>query len=71
MVALRDSGLRELTTDDELVVLRMLCDRRDELSKARAQGLNRMHRLLAELVPGADEEVGGPVPGHAGRGAAP
>jgi transposase len=52
MVALRDSGLRELTTDDELVVLRMLCDRRDELSKARAQGLNRMHRLLAELVPG-------------------
>lgn len=52
MVALRDSGLRELTTDEELVVLRMLCDRRDELSKARAQGLNRMHRLLAELVPG-------------------
>ncbi len=52
MVALRDAGLRELTVDDELVVLRMLCDRRDELSKARAQGLNRMHRLLAELVPG-------------------
>jgi transposase len=52
MVALRDSGLRELTMDDELVVLRMLCDRRDELSKARAQGLNRMHRLLTELVPG-------------------
>jgi transposase len=52
MVALRDSGLRELTVDDELVVLRMLCDRRDELSKARAQGLNRMHRLLTELVPG-------------------
>jgi len=52
MVALRDGGLRELTVDDELVVLRMLCDRRDELSKARAQGLNRMHRLLTELVPG-------------------
>jgi transposase len=52
MVALRDTGLRELTVDDELVVLRMLCDRRDELSKARAQGLNRMHRLLTELVPG-------------------
>ena len=52
MVALRDAGLRELTVDDELVVLRMLCDRRDEFSKARAQGLNRMHRLLAELVPG-------------------
>jgi transposase len=52
MVALRDTGLRELTIDDELVVLRMLCDRRDELSKAKAQGLNRMHRLLTELVPG-------------------
>jgi transposase len=52
MVALRDAGLRELAVDDELVVLRMLCDRRDELSKAKAQGLNRMHRLLADLVPG-------------------
>jgi transposase len=52
MVALRDAGLRELTVDDELVLLRMLCDRRDELSQAKAQGLNRMHRLLTELVPG-------------------
>ena len=52
MVALRDAGLRELSVDDELVVLRMLCDRRDELSQAKAQGLNRMHRLLTELVPG-------------------
>jgi hypothetical protein len=38
MVALRDAGLRELSVDDELVVLRMLCDRRDELSKAKAWG---------------------------------
>jgi hypothetical protein len=52
MVALRDTGLRELSVDDGLVLLRMLCDRRDELSKAGAQGLNRMYRLLAELVPG-------------------
>ena len=28
-----------------LDVLRMPCDRRDELSRARAQALNRMHRL--------------------------
>ena len=34
------------------MVLRLLCDRRDELSQARAQGLNRLHRLMAELVPG-------------------
>jgi transposase len=36
MVALRDKGLRELSFDPELLVLRMLCDRRDELSCARA-----------------------------------
>jgi transposase len=52
MVALRDKGLRELSFDPELLVLRMLCDRRDELSRARAQALNRMHRLFLELMPG-------------------
>jgi hypothetical protein len=34
------------------MVLRMLCDRRDELSRARAQALNRMHRLFLGLLPG-------------------
>ena len=52
MVALRDTGLRELSSDPELMVLRMLCDRRDEISRARAQALNRMHRLFLELLPG-------------------
>src|SRR5450631_3964337 len=52
MVALRDKGLREVSTDPELTVLRMLCDRRDELSRARAQALNRMHRLFLGLLPG-------------------
>src|SRR5215475_1979642 len=52
MVALRDKGLREVRDDPELTVLRLLCDRRDELSRARAQALNRMHRLFLELVPG-------------------
>ena len=52
MVALRDRGLREVSTDPELMVLRMLCDRRDELSRARAQALNRMHRLFPGLLPG-------------------
>jgi transposase len=52
MVALRDRGLREVSNDPELTVLRLLCDRRDELSRARAQALNRMHRLFLELVPG-------------------
>jgi transposase len=52
MVALRDRGLREVSNDPELTMLRLLCDRRDELSRARAQALNRMHRLFLELVPG-------------------
>jgi len=34
------------------MVLRLLCDRRDEISRARAQALNRMHRLFLELLPG-------------------
>jgi len=38
--------------DDELVALRLLVDRRDELSRARTQTINRLHRLLLELVPG-------------------
>lgn len=52
MVALRDKGLREVRTDADLAVLRMLCDRRDELSRARAQALNRLHRLFLDLIPG-------------------
>ncbi len=52
MVALRDKGLREVQVNDELMVLRLLCDRRDELSRARAQALNRLHRLFLELLPG-------------------
>jgi transposase len=52
MVALRDKGLREVHVNDELMVLRLLCDRRDELSRARAQALNRLHRLFLELLPG-------------------
>jgi len=52
LVALRTRGLRELSVDAELVALRLLTDRRDELSRARAQTVNRLHRLLAELIPG-------------------
>jgi transposase len=52
MVALRTRGLRQLQVDEDLVVLRLLADRRDELSRSRAQVLNRLHRLLAELVGG-------------------
>jgi transposase len=52
MVALRTRGLRQLVVDEELAVLGLLADRRDELSRARTQTVNRLHRLLADLVPG-------------------
>ena len=52
MAALRTAGLRELAFDEELLALRLLADRRDELSKLRVQTVNRLHRLLAELIPG-------------------
>ena len=52
MVALRTRGLRQLQVDEDLAVLRLLADRRDELSPTRAQNLNRLHRLLAELIGG-------------------
>ena len=50
--ALRTPNLRVLSFDEELVALRLLADRRDELSARRVQTVNRLHRLLAELIPG-------------------
>jgi transposase len=52
MVALRTPQLNELGYDEQLVALRLLTDRRDELSHRRVQTVNRLHRLLAELIPG-------------------
>jgi len=52
MVALRTPRLRELAFDEELVALRLLTDRRDELTRLRVQTVNRLQRLLTELIPG-------------------
>src|ERR671920_359666 len=51
-VAVRTTGLRVLAYDAELEVLRMLADRREELTRTRVQTVNRLHRLLSELTPG-------------------
>jgi len=50
--ALRTPNLRVLSFDEELIALRLLADRRDELSARRVQTVNRLHRLLTELIPG-------------------
>jgi transposase len=52
VVAVRTAGLRVLAHDEELEVLRMLVDRREELTRQRIQTVNRLHRLLSELTPG-------------------
>jgi transposase len=52
VVAVRTPILRAVVVDGELVVLRLLADRREELSGARTQIVSRLHRLLLELVPG-------------------
>jgi transposase len=52
LVGLRSQGLRVIEVDDATVALRLLIDRRDELGVARSQTLNRIHRLLLELLPG-------------------
>jgi transposase len=52
VVALRTPGLRAVAVDDATVALRLLVDRRDELGAARTLTVNRLHRLLADLVPG-------------------
>jgi transposase len=53
LVGLRSTReLRVIGADDATVALRLLIDRRDELGVARSQALNRLHRLLLELLPG-------------------
>src|SRR5215210_2527182 len=55
--SLRTATLRVLAFDEELVALRLLVDRRDELSARRVQTVNRLHRLLTELIPGGGGQV--------------
>jgi transposase len=53
LVGLRSSDqLRVVAVDDVTVALRLLVDRRDELGVARTETVNRLHRLLLELLPG-------------------
>jgi hypothetical protein len=69
VVGLRTVGLRRIEIDDATVALRLLVDRRDELGRARSQTVNRLHRLLLELLPGRGEEVPVCHPGSCTGGA--
>lgn len=52
VAAVRAKSLRVLAPDGQLEALRMLVDHRDQLANQRVATVNRLHRLLAELVPG-------------------
>jgi transposase len=46
------SSLRQVGVEDQAVVLHLLTKRRQDLVAARTQTINRLHRLLVDLVPG-------------------
>jgi transposase len=52
LAALDGTGITPVTSDGALVSLRLLGDRREELTALRTQAVCRLHRLLAELTPG-------------------
>ncbi len=56
IVAVRTAGLRVLQVDGQLEALRMLTDRREALTRRRVQTVDRLHALLAELLPGQAKE---------------
>jgi transposase len=51
-VAQNQPDLRRVGPEDHSAVLRLLSDRRDELSGERRRAVNRLHRLLRDLRPG-------------------
>ncbi len=52
IVALRQPGLRAVTTEDHVAVLRMLANRHKQLSSLKTQAASRLHAVLATLIPG-------------------
>jgi transposase len=52
LAALDSTGVAAVRAEDALVSLRLLCERRHELTALRTQAVCRLHRLLAQLTPG-------------------
>ncbi|MDH3262342.1 MAG: IS110 family transposase [Acidimicrobiia bacterium] len=52
IVALRQPGLRVVTAEDHVAVLRMLVKRHKQLSSLKTQSACRLHAVLATLIPG-------------------
>lgn len=52
IAGLRHCGLRAVTTDHHVAVVRLLADRHQALTSSRIQAACRLHVLLRELIPG-------------------
>ena len=52
LVAIQRPDLPRVAADDHHCVLRLLSDRRDELTRERRRTINRLHRHLRDLIPG-------------------
>jgi len=52
VVAAQRSDLQHVIADDHLRLLRLLADRRDELTRERRRTTSRLHRHLRDLLPG-------------------
>ena len=52
LVAAQRPDLPRVTADDHCRVLRLLADRRDELTSERRRTINRLHRHLRDLIAG-------------------
>lgn len=52
LVAQRRTDLQPVTTEDHTAVLRLLSDRRDDLTQERRRVINRLHRTLRDLTHG-------------------
>ncbi|MDJ0952611.1 MAG: IS110 family transposase [Acidimicrobiia bacterium] len=52
IVALRNPGLRVVTLEDHVAVLRMLAKRHKQLASLKTQAAARLHAVLALLIPG-------------------
>jgi transposase len=50
--ALHCPRLRKVATEDQTLILRLLTERRDDLTGERTRILNRLHGLLRDLLPG-------------------
>ena len=52
IAALRHRGLRQVSADDHVAILRMLANRHHALGRLRTQAVCRLHAMLTELVAG-------------------